>query len=393
MRRNFFLSAVLVLIAAAVGWVTFRGRAPAGMAAQPPPAARSRAIRPRISTWVRAEPAPSVPPAGTVQVCGYGTVPVDLDDPTALWTFLGRATRRTSGAWLAALLDSDDLRARAVGMVFEGKMTGGETLRPTEEATRDALVQLAVGSADPAVYAMALDLCSAFASTPVPGACRQLSVAHWANLDPDNATPWLMVAGQARRAHDTAAEAAAFARAAQAQRVDGYNSSMLSYASAALPPDATPLARWFLATEAVGIEAAYSPPLAATFQHCSADAVRDDQVRQDCAAVAQLLVGRATNLLDFMAGTSLGARAGWPPERVAALTRERDALLQAVNEAAPQKPADMWTCEGVRRGNAYMEEWMRSNELAAARAALERSGESVSVMAQRYALAQPDVGR
>jgi hypothetical protein len=156
--------------------------------------------------------------AGTVKVCGYGRVPIDKTDPSAIFQRVGALTKEAGTRWLSALQNSGNLRARAAGLMLEGKVTGDGSLHPVAEQTRDEVVQLAVGAADPAVYAMALSMCNT--ATEADSACGQLSAQRWARMDPDNAEPWLLIAGKARARHDSAAEADAFSHAATAHKVE-----------------------------------------------------------------------------------------------------------------------------------------------------------------------------
>jgi hypothetical protein len=120
-----------------------------------------------------------------------------------------------------------------------------------------------------------------------------------------------------------------------------------------LPSDVTPLERWFLATELIGIESATaSLEYANASKHCSVDAMHDGDVRQQCNALAELLVSKGTTLLDLGIGTNIGARAGWPKTRLAGLAKERDALMQAIMQTTPTNNDDLWTCDGVRRRHA-----------------------------------------
>jgi hypothetical protein len=95
------------------------------------------------------------------------------------------------------------------------------------------------------------------------------------------------------------------------------------------------------------------------------------------------MVSKGTTLLDLAIGTRIGARAGWSGDRVARLIEERDALIQALMQAAPTDDDDRWTCDGVQRGNAFMSQRMHLGELGAARELLDRSGETVAELAQK----------
>jgi hypothetical protein len=179
-------------------------------------------------------------------------------------------------------------------------------------------------------------------------------------------------------------EAAAFSQAARANRADAYNFSIYAYAESELPTDVTPLERWYLTIEVLGIESATgSLQYGAALKHCSADSMRDRDVREQCGALAELLVDKGTTLLDFGVGIAIGDRAGWAKARVAKLAEERDALMQTGMQVTPTDK-DLWTCDGVSRGNAYMGQWARGGEMHAARDLLDRSGETVSALAEKH---------
>ena len=286
-------------------------------------------------------------------------------------------TRKATDNWLAALLNSDDYRARAAGLFLDGKLTGGDSLRPMEEATRNTLVQLAVGAGDPAVYAMAVYACRTDVDESANSACPQISLRAWARLDPDNAVPWLLVAREAQEKHDVAGEMQAFSQAAKSRKTDSYNDSLFAFAEPELPKDVTPLQRWNLSLELLGIEAATrDSQYSVASRHCSNEALRNGNVRQQCDALANLFVTKGAILLDLGVGASIGARVGWSAQRVAGIKQESNALLQSLTQAVPTQNGDLWSCDTVRLGNAYMNERMRLGEVGAAREVLDRATQS-----------------
>jgi hypothetical protein len=195
----------------------------------------------------------------------------------------------------------------------------------------------------------------------------------------------LLLAGKARGRHDRAAEADAFSHVAAAHKTDSYSGSVFAFAEPELPPDVTPLERAYLATEVIGVEAAISDAhYSVAGQYCSSDAMQYSTVRQQCDSLAELLVTKGTNLLDLGLGTTIGARAGWPSERVKELVLEQHALMQAIMQQAPADNDKLWTCDAVSRVNAYVVQSVRQGELGAARDVLERFGETVEAMAQKY---------
>ena len=392
-RRNFGRALVLA-VALSVGflaWWRIASRtvpAPRSVEISRPSAAAHGAAAMTEPPTVTKPPASGarIPVPGTTEfdACGLGKATLDANDDYAPYRYLNHVTHKTAERWLASLLDSDDTRARAAGLLMEGKI-GQDDLsgRPMEDRNRDELVALAVGSGDPAVYALALSACGAFSSsTPASGTCQQLSVSTWARLDPDNVWPWLMLASQARVRKDASAESDAFDHAARARTVNEYTASLFTYAEPAMPSEASGLDRWYLTVQAVGIQSAMRPPLSSALQHCGS-APQDDGVTAQCDAVAEVMVGSATTLVDFAIGLNLGARMGWPKQRLSDLNDRRDAMLQTFVEEGEEEQKSMWNCGAVEKGNAFMHRRVQVGELEAARERMERAGESVPELARQ----------
>jgi hypothetical protein len=141
-----------------VAFLLVRGRDPRAIASIEPPTSMPAASHP-VGTQHANTPPPRADSTGTVEICGYGQVPINKSDASAIFQHVGALTKGVGTAWLSALQNSDDLRARVAGLLLEGKVTGGDSLRPVAEQTRNEVVQLAAGTGDPAVYAMALSMC------------------------------------------------------------------------------------------------------------------------------------------------------------------------------------------------------------------------------------------
>jgi hypothetical protein len=376
---------ILSILVIAVGALLLvRGRHPRAIAPMESPTSMPAASRP-VGAQHAVIPSPRANSTDTVEVCGYGRVQMDKSDAGAVFQQVGAFTRGAGMRWLSALQNSGDLRARMAGLLLEGKITGSGSLRPFAEQTRNEAVQLAAGTGDPAVYAMALSMCGSSAVTDADSACRLLSLQQWARMDPDNAVPWLLLAGKARASHDDAAEADAFSHAATAHKIDAYSDSVLAFAEPELPRDVTPLERSYLATEVIGVETATGlPHYSIASQHCSSNVMQDSTVRRQCDALAELLITKGTNLLDLGIGKTIGERAGWPSERVRQFVLEQHALMQAIMLQSPSDNDKLWSCDALSRVNAYVIQRVRLGELGAARDALERSGETVEAMAQKY---------
>jgi hypothetical protein len=380
-----------LLFAAVIGlgwWLRQRPSAPAGAgpiaaaptAAPAPPAPRWAA---GISTSVLETPKKDEL-VDEIKVCGVGKVKLDRDDLAAYGKYFDALTKNARLHWLATLRNSDDDRARASGLYLEVFLDRDSTQKDAD-AARDELVQLAVATKEPAIFALAYSKCIKRGEDFASGnACPQLVLDDWTRADADNAVPWLQLAAKAHREGDGAAEAAAMAHAAQAHQYQPYTWSVFSFAQAAMPKDVTPTDRWILTTQVIGVEAAMLSPYQPLFQYCSRDALGDVAVRRQCNALAELMVDKAATLLDFNVGKSLGARVGWPAERVDGLTQEMKASMWAINEKTGTDPKKQWSCDSVARGNAYMSQLEELGERGLARQAIEDSGETVVELSRKY---------
>ncbi len=358
---------------------------PVAAAVSPPALPTPQAPRwPARMPTAKGEVPKKVDHSGEIDVCGVGKVKLDRDDWTAAGKYFDALTKKSRTRWLSALRNSDDYRARASGLFLEGMLDRDAPQKDTEVA-RDELVQLAVGTKDPAVYALAYTNCiNAGEEFMLRGACPQLSLDDWTRADSDNAVPWLQLAAKARREGDSTAESAAFDHAAQAHQYESYTWSLFSFAQASIPGDVTAADRWYLTTAVIGVEAAMPTPYQPLFQYCSRDAMADAVAHRQCNALAQLMVNKATTLIEFTMGKSLGARVGWRTEVVDHLTQEMQASMQAILQMTPSDPEQQWNCDSVARGNAYMSEWDQLGERGLVRQAIERSGETVAELSRKY---------
>jgi hypothetical protein len=364
---------VVVTTLLVTGWLHWsrRQEVAASLSSSAPPAphvAESRFRIPRDAIPAASAPthAPSADSASNVDVCGIqkarpaGADAEDVNDDVIA------ATRETHDRWKAALLDSPDTRARAVGLLLQRFESLRDDSAVQAEESRDELVQLAAGGSDPALYAIAVGLCQTneVSDAVTTGACQRISLTEWSRTDPGNAMPWIAVAQAARARGDFQAEAAAFTRGAEARTMRSPGESMFQFGLQEVPRDATPAEKASLSIELIGQEVAFiGPELSEVMRYCSADAIKQTQIRKDCTAVAELLVGPETTLLYFSLGAKLGERVGWPVERVHQLTDEKEELLRlaASNTLIPR------SCDAISRINTFINERERLGEIGALR--------------------------
>ncbi len=242
----------------------------------------------------------------------------------------------------------------------------------TNTVPRDALARMALVSQSSAIYAMAWQLCRSHGVQDTSSACHMLSAQQWARLDASNAAAWLAVAEQATARGDGAAQFEAMFQLSKARTFDlRWGAAMervLSQTPSALPvSDALALVADLQRLERSAMANAYQLPL----QYCAATRQRDANTAQQCADIAQMLVTHARSLTDFKAGIALGEQGAMPPERVASLTLEHEALTDAL-ENSHSDPTQLGDCTAAQKHVAQTFIAATQGELALARHVLAR---------------------
>ena len=144
---------LVVCVLLVAGWV-YRGRVHEVRILAPAPSAGVR--HPGVSSLTFSDVVPPPVPVAEAPVgpgeCGLNKVPPDIADAGASDQSIIAASSKTHDRWEAALLDSSDSRARAIGLVIRRmeQLRAGSTVQAEE--SRDELIQLAAGAGDPAVF-------------------------------------------------------------------------------------------------------------------------------------------------------------------------------------------------------------------------------------------------
>lgn len=359
----------IAAVAAVIFWLHSR---PA-----PPPATPSKSpqiLTPKLDHPMQPAPVSTPPPtpsAGAatpqpkLQVCGISDLPPSVGDTVDVASYLFDTTRGTYDRWKAALIGGADARARVAGLALQ-RVDDIFARSLAADTSLEQLVELATTARDPDIYDVAVGLCQTGLGNEAPVAeCRRLSLLEWTKIDPDNATPWLANAAAARDKGDSWAESVAFARAAQAHKVDDDGEALLAAAMAVFPTDATLPERFAAEVHLWGYQAARGrPDLAEISRYCSVTALQQSQIHDQCDAVAELLVDHGGTLLNFSRGRSIGRLLGWPAAKLDQLVRERDTLLQLL---ASNGGAEDWSCGHMAWTDDFMKRHGEIGELAALR--------------------------
>jgi len=256
------------------------------------------------------------------------------------------------------------------------------SLRVSEAFAREGLATL-----DGRFYAIAYYACDRGVEGKVEtGDCARYSAARWAQLEPQNATPWLILAGAAQEQKDNAARDEALRRASKAAYSDYPIRSLfmlVDHPALRAQDSATRLA---VMVRLTGLWAAFPiPPLQSIAQICAASAMADTERKQMCGDLARLFTENGADLLQFSFGIRIGERAGWPSDRVAAL-RER---MDAVNLVTTTIPDDMWSCESMRKWELRFEHILKHGELANAERLAAATGRTTADLAREWRVRNP----
>ncbi len=414
-----WLGALLILVA--LGALIWQARE-AGLAG-PAPGMGSpvRAVQPSLAGMLPGPnglppaAAPSVqafaaPPLGraaaspdAVAVCGIGPAPADADrspESRAAWhapvadayehmlnvlTHSGREAELATGLYLRGVLSPQAFAAEAAVPV---PVAASAPARPAamHAGAVDALARMAAASTSAQVYALAMNAC---ARRPGEGACRLLTPAQWARLDPDNAVPWIYLADEAVQRRDSAAVAEALFQVAHATTSDARVMPALALAAARMPADTPPLAATVVSNHLLQVAFAAPPPYEALSRSCEKAALADANRWQACAAVAEVLTSRSGSLAEMMVGARIGEHAGWREERLQVLTDERDAISAQMHAALSDvgQLEDCGAQDRMRRRALALA--VHGGEVGALRHAHKDSPETIAALAQRFRDSRP----
>jgi hypothetical protein len=238
------------------------------------------------------------------------------------------------------------------------------------DESRQQLARLALASRDPTAYALAFYACGRVApAAGTAGACTQISAAHWALLDPDNAVPWLYEADAAQRRNDLKGVDEALLRASQSKTLRPYIETPLRLIDAPAIRSAPPLGAGAALGSLLGISSALpTPNLQLVSRYCAGTTKGAAERTQVCSGLAEVLAERSTVLIGMRLGAVIAERAGWPAERVAAIRTRLSALQQAQTGAIELK--DLYNCAAMERSRRYLSAYARYGEVGA----MERAG-------------------
>ena len=258
-----------------------------------------------------------------MEICGFGMVNFSADDGPPLQRMAPSARNAALDPVDALMLASDDERVRAAALLI-----GARSRREQARERTDRLARLAVGSRDPAVYAMALEACTDWVAAD-GGACPLLTRAQWVRLDPGDVLPWLELAAEAHQRNDADAEAEAMRLAALARRSEAYEGLLPELVERALGRQVPAVQRRLALGLSWNAQTVWALSRSRhALAHCTRDAAMDADRQQTCDAIAKTLAQQHLSLAELGLGLAIGKNPGWSVERLQALQQLNDAISE-----------------------------------------------------------------
>lgn len=351
---------------------------------------------------------------GRVEICGLGRVNekeleqrlprqvvLDARQRVADALLQGSAREQMVGHLMHVLLLDHRLRwpsLEACAGDVDCQLAAHRQSIPQQEQSWLSMVDLAVSSSDPWLYAAAVNYaCRGLGPgdfRSLSTQCRRLSAQAWARSDPDNAAPWFVLAAQADAKGDAAAAEAALRRAAASTRHDpGYASVhgplLVRPEFRALPP----AIRMQVTTDLWGVTAAIPTPfLQQVTQRCRPEALAAPGRRETCQGLARLFIGDRSTMLDFFIGVRIAGWLDWPAAELMRLDEEKLALGVA-QVALVTGPVPMFSCTGIEQRERFDRDIAEAGEAEAARRLIKAGGESIAKLAQQERMRRASMER
>ncbi len=342
------------------------GRTSGASAVRPPfvDAAASAATAPADASAVAAEaPAPTPHGPDERQLCGGAWVRA-ADDVTLMGIAPVDPAREAAlrDRTIARLRARRDEYARVVGLW----LAGGDPA---------PLVEAALATRDPKVYALAFQSCQRPGETST--ACASLSAAQWARLDPGNAAPWLDLLEEAAARRDVPGIEESLFQIGHAERNERrYFAPMIPVLDSVPDDDASLLDILSLIQQPLAVSTAAFHGLAPLTRICRGDALADANRRQACAAAADVLVDRSDSLLDMRMGAAVVAN-------LTGSTVRGDVVRAAFDGWLKTAEIDLFDCGSVRRGLARLRGQAVVGEAGQLRRWIEQSGLTSAQLLER----------
>jgi hypothetical protein len=328
-------------------------------------------------------------------LCGYGRVKRSVVEDLQVKARV--AADKALSRFAAGLTASKNESDSALGLFLQESLSGksldelqdcgkaescgrGMTAPSAEQAAaiQGSLVRLASSGRNPQAYALAFQSCGYRTGPGAEGSCALLSAERWAQIEPDNGVPWLLLASTAQAANDLAGRDTAVVRASAARRFDAHLPNFLGLLQSPQIQAETPQIRAALAEDLLGLETTRpAMPYSAFLRFCNYPSTADTGRLKVCGDLANLLLNHDQTLIGLGTGLRLAQSAGSPPERLNTLREEKKALDLAAQKQT-QETGEGVTCQEITRFEQWAADYAQLGDRGVATKFLEKNGLATS---------------
>jgi hypothetical protein len=362
-RKGLFaIAATLALTLAALIYFLFVVHAPEEK--QTSSAAGSQASTLRAIPQLLVAPPPPIT-ADETDVCGDGRINQDaVEDIRAE---ARKTADKTFSRLKAKLAASRDPREMAMGLYLQG--------------STDTLVNLAFGSRDPQVYATAFLSCH-YGLYGGSENCALLSARQWADIEPDNAVPWLLIASAT---YNVVTRDEAIYRASAAQRFAPRFPDFLGMFQLPDIRGQAPQTRSVLEEDLFAMHLTLPTlPYSTFFKFCNFPAVADARHIDVCNNLAKLFLEKDSTMIGLGVAVKLAQSADWSPDVVNALRQKKTAYQEALRKAVSlpiEKPHS--DCEEQAKFEHWAEDYARLGDRGVAMKFIEETDSPADAVRRR----------
>lgn len=271
---------------------------------------------------------PDAPPALRASMPQLAIAPLDVVSAglPALWQLLGRTMRA-----------SPDLRQQAAALAMDLPAEGKPYERGSSDLSRQ-LRDLALRTNDPLILQWSVQRC-VLDRNP---SCLHASARQWVRAEPDNLSAWLALLAEEPSAQAEALHGMALAR------FSDLRDSQLAWRIEAAIPEVTPAyLRMTALMQSLVLGIVPQANSAVLSKLCDPSVLGDANRRQQCDAIAHVLIEHGHDGQSYMQGITLANHLAWPAsyraslaERVGA-TRMQGAVVDTFDLAQPYSCASI----------------------------------------------------
>jgi hypothetical protein len=256
-----------------------------------------------------------------------------------------------------------------------------EAMLKARPANAEPLVKLALSSNDVDLYAAALYACSGDKT----GSCGLVKYERWAEMEPDNAFAWLMVASEAESRKDSATRTAALQSAAAAKGYDSRVPSMAAVFEAESVQVQSATAQMAILGALTQINSATGfKPMSGWGRHCGVAESMDEDRRITCEALATKVAEKSETLIGIRMASTIGERVGWSSERLQQLKDEYAVATGKMWSEFSNLDKNMFTCDTLAKTNESARKLLKGGERQMTRDLVKSSGKSLAELAEGY---------